>query len=111
MGVGADDEARAAIEEMPIACFSRSPRRGMSTTMASACSPSGQAAKSRSTRAERIIERVHEDAAHRVDDEHAGAVPGRERGAATRRAGGILIGRRSVGARLDEDQGSRWSKA
>jgi hypothetical protein len=54
---------------------------------------------------ERIIERVHEDAAHGVDDEHAGAVPGLDqRDAASRRTRGIIDRANELRRALDEDQ-------
>ena len=62
-------------------------------------------------RRERIVERLHEDAAHDVDDQHARAVPGVDQGrAAAGRAGGKLIGRSSFGARSMKTSASFWSQ-
>ena len=56
-------------------------------------------------RREGIIQRIHEDAAERVDDEHARAVAGVEhRGAAPRRALGIIDRTDQPRRPLDEDQ-------
>ena len=54
---------------------------------------------------EGIVERVHEDAPHRVHDEDAGAVPRHEdAGAAPRRAGGIVERTEEAVLPLGEDQ-------
>ena len=56
-------------------------------------------------RGERIVERVHEDAAHGVDDERARAVLGLDqRRAAARRAGRIVERADQPRRALDEDQ-------
>ena len=56
-------------------------------------------------RGKRIIERVHEDAAHGVDDQHARAVLGfDQRHAAAGRAGGEIDRAKQLGRALDEDQ-------
>ena len=56
-------------------------------------------------RGEGIVERVHEDAAHGIDDEDARAVPGLEqRRAAARRAGGIVERPNEARRALDEHQ-------
>ena len=56
-------------------------------------------------RGERIVERVHEDAAHGVDHERALAVLGVDQGgAAAGRAGGIIDRADQARRALDEDQ-------
>ena len=56
-------------------------------------------------RGERIVERIHEDAAHGVDDEHARAVLRLDqRRAAARRAGRIIDRPDQARRALDEDQ-------
>ena len=56
-------------------------------------------------RGERIVERVHEDASHGVDDEHARAVARLDqRGAAARRAGRKVDRAQQPRRALDEDQ-------
>ena len=56
-------------------------------------------------RRERIVERVHVDAAHGVDDERAAAVLGLDHGgAAARRAGGIIERPNEARRALDKDQ-------
>ena len=56
-------------------------------------------------RGERIIERVHEDAAHGVDDQHARTVSGfDQRDTAPGRAGGIVDRAKQLRRALDEDQ-------
>ena len=100
MGVGADHQAGAAVAEMPhglllarrLAVNVDDDRvgRGVERT----------GGKLAIDRGEWIIERVHEDAAHSVDDEHARAVLGFD--SATPRPGvpaGKLTGRSSFGAR------------
>ena len=73
--------------------------------MASAPARSGQARELAVDRGERIVERVHEDAAHGVDDEHPRAVFGLDqRRAAARRAGGIVDRPDQPRRALDEDQ-------
>ena len=73
--------------------------------MASAPCRSGQAVKLAIDRGERIVERIHEDAAHGIDDEHARAVLGLAQGrAAARRAGGIVERPDEARRALDEDQ-------
>ena len=59
-------------------------------------------------RGERIVERIHEDAAHDIDHQHARAVLGvDQRRAAAGVPGGILIGRSSRGARSMNTSASR----
>ena len=56
-------------------------------------------------RGEGIVERVHEDPAHGVDDQDARAVPRHEEaGAAARRAGGIVERPEQARLALDEDE-------
>ena len=56
--------------------------------------------------AEGAVELGHEDAAHGVDDEHVGAVPGlEEAGALPRRAGREIDRPQETGLALDEDEG------
>ena len=56
-------------------------------------------------RGERIVERIHEDAAHDIDDQHARAVPGLDqRRAAAGRAGRIVDRADETRRALDEDQ-------
>ena len=56
-------------------------------------------------RGERIVERIHEDAAHGVDDEHARAVLGLDHGGAAARRAGRIVDRPDQPRRaLDEDQ-------
>lgn len=63
---------------------------------------------------ERIVERVHVDAAHDVGHQHVGAVAGHgHRGAATGRAAGQVVGRPEQArlAFLMNTSASRWSQA
>ena len=77
----------------------------MSTTTASAASPSGQAFSSASDARERIVERIHEHAAHHIDDEHALALARLiEVGAAARRAGGIVARAQDAVVGIDEGE-------
>ena len=56
-------------------------------------------------RGEGIVEGVHEQTAHDVDDEHASAVPGLDqRRAATGRSGRIIGGTQQARLPLDEDE-------
>ena len=74
--------------------------------MASARCLSGQAASSLLDRSERIVERIHEDAAHGIDDQHARAVSAFDhRGTAARRAGGKIDRAQQPRCAFDEDQG------
>ena len=74
VGVRADDEARAAVDEMAHRLF-LARRFAMHVDDDRVCAlaerTGGELALDRG---ERIVERVHEDAAHHVDDEHALAV-------------------------------------
>ena len=73
--------------------------------MASAPWRSGQARELALDRGERVVERIHEDAAHGIDDEHARAVLGLDqRRAAARRAGRIIDRADQPRRALDEDQ-------
>ena len=73
--------------------------------MASAPLPSGQAVKLAVDGGERIVERLHEHAAHGIDDERAGAVLRLDqRRAAAGRAGGIVDRPDQARRALDEDE-------
>ena len=105
MGVGADDEAGAAVAEMAHGLL-------LAGRLAMHVDDDGVGAVAQRTggelavdRGEGIVERVHEDAAHGVDHQRALAVLGvDQRGAAAGRAGGI-VGRADQARRaLDEDQ-------
>ena len=105
VGVGADDEARAAVAE-------KSHRLLFAGRLAVEIDDDGVGAFRQRAggelaidRRERIVERVHVDAAHGVDDEHARAVLGLDHGgAAARRAGGIIDRPDQPRRALDEDQ-------
>ena len=80
MGVGADDEAGAAVAE-------KSHRLLFAGGLAVEIDDAGVGAATQRTggelaidRGKRILERVHEDAAHGVDDKHARAVLGVDHG-------------------------------
>ena len=78
----------------------------MSMMMASAPDFSAQADSSRSIARERIVERIHEDAAHGVDHQHMPAILGIDhRRAAARRAGGIVDRADQPRRAFDEHQG------
>ena len=73
--------------------------------MASATWPSGQLSISRSSGREGIVEGVHEEAAHHVDDQDAAARMGLDQvGAAPGRAGRIVRRPQQPGLALDEDE-------
>ena len=106
MGMGADDQARLAVDEMAerpfLAC-----RFGVEVDDRGVARLAKRAgAKLALDGGERIVERVHEDAAHHVDDEEPRAVRALDHGrAASRRAGGE-IGRPDQ-ARLALDEHER----
>ena len=92
-------------QKWPIACFSLVASQWMSTTIASAAPLSGQADELALGRRERIVERIHEDAAHQVDHQHARAVRRVEQHhAAPRRAGRIIERTDQPRRALDEDE-------
>src|SRR6266545_1920938 len=105
MGMGADHEARAAIAEVThrlllagrLAMDVDHDRVGVAPERAG-----GELALDRG---ERIVERVHEDAAHDVDHEHTRAVPGLDQGyAAPGRSGGEVDRTQEFWGALDEHQ-------
>ena len=105
MGVGADHEARAAVAEMAERLLLAG-RLGMDVDDDGV---GGFAQRARHQLAvdggERIVERVHEDAAHGIDHQHARAVLGLDHGrAAARRAGRIIDRPDQLRRALDENQ-------
>ena len=105
VGVGADHEARAAIAEIAERLLLAG-RLGMDVDDDGI---GGFAQGARHELAvdggERIVERIHEDAAHGIDHQHARAVLGLDHGRATaRRAGGIIDRPDELRRPLDEDQ-------
>ena len=105
MGMGADHRSHRPSIKWPIACFSLVASACMSMMMASASRLSGQIDELARDRRERIVERVHEDAAHGVDDQHLGAVARLEqRGAAAGRSIRIVERTDELWRALDEDQ-------
>ena len=111
MGVGADDEAGAAVDVMAERLF-LARRLGVEIEDRDvAAVPAGRRRAPRRC-AERVVERVHEHAPHQIDDEHPRAARGLEQvGAAPGRAGGVVGGADQARLALDETSASRWSKA
>ena len=103
--MGADHDAGAAVAEMPHGLL-LARRLGVHVDEDGVGAlPQRTCRKLAVDRCERIVERVHEDAAHRIDDQHPRAVLGfAQSRAAAGRAGRII--HRSDEARrpLDEDQ-------
>ena len=112
MGVGADNKARAPIDEMSHRLLLA---RGLGVQVDDDRVGAGferAGGNLALDRCERVVERVHEDAAHGVDHEHARAVLRLD--SAAPRPGvpaGKLIGRISRGARSMNTSASRWSQA
>ena len=105
MRMGADHEARAAVAEMAhrLLLAGRLAMEVDDDGVGRALERAG--GKLALDRRERIVERVHEDAAHGVDDQHARAVLGvDQRRAAAGRAGGIIDRAHELRRALDEDQ-------
>ena len=105
MGVGADHEAGAAVAEVAhalllagrLAMDVDDDRVGVALERAGG--------KLALDRRERIVERIHEHAAHDVDHQHAGAVLGvDQRGAAAGRAGRKIDRAQQLRRALDEHQ-------
>ena len=92
-------------QKKPIACFSLVASPWKSTMMASAPLAQRTSRELALDRGKRIVERIHEDAAHGVDDENARAVLGLDhRHAAARRSGRIVDRPDQFRRALDEHQ-------
>ena len=91
MGVGADDEADAAVDEMAERLF-LARRLGMEIDDRCVAAGAKRAGGEFPLDAlEWVVERVHEHAAHQVDDQHLRSARGLEQvGAAPGRAGGVV---------------------
>ena len=106
MRMRADDNAGAAVAEIAhrlllAGGLARACRRGWRRRR----ERNAQARQFAVDRGERIVQRIHEDAAHGVDDQHAPAVLGLDqRGAAARRAGRIVDRPDQPRRAFDEDQ-------
>ena len=105
MGVRADDDADAAVDEMRHRLLLAG-RLGVEVDEDGVAAWPERAGRDLAARSRRRDRReLHEHAAHDVDDQHAAPLRASiERGAAPRRAGGILAGRISAVLALDEDQ-------